>query len=548
MKMICLMALLGMSGAASAAGIKCEEAKTKPEMAICASEALTELDSRMNASFRKLLRAAGKGADAREMQEAWLLGDVRSPESRVQCEAEGERTEQCLVGLYERRIRLLEGMTRLLLDEKLPGGESLLVRNASQQYDFQIRLLDACKERAADTSCGDGMPGVVNVFLKGANKPVQRIPMNNIFLSFRGDGEPLVNSARMYDYQGVINVGDFNFDGQEDFAIQNGNYGSYGGPSYDVFLHLAKGERFRYSPALSDLILESLGFFGVDSNSKRLNTLAKSGCCYHEATQYKVVNDQPVPVSRWVQDASRDQRYYYDYSEKLVGGKWKRTASSRSRQETYCEEELDAAVNSLGHDVDRYRTARACKPLSWHRKEGVAARIFHALGEGTAPDHHGLDVVLAEMKTGAVIAQYSDLAEYTTARIDSDGLRIDTADWQLSPKLRGFGVAARFSSASGKSSQVRLTLFYAAAKRLVPVLRQFVTDEWDAGFTIRRTLEMAGTSSNGFFDIVVHEAKYPAPPSGATTQSEPLRRDYVLRHDGKRYVVPVELAEGNALQ
>lgn len=44
-------------------------------------------------------------------------------------------------------------------------------------------------------------------------------------------GKPLVNGATLYDDQGMIQIGDFNFDGALDFAIQDGNSSCYGGPS-----------------------------------------------------------------------------------------------------------------------------------------------------------------------------------------------------------------------------------------------------------------------------------------------------------------------------
>ncbi|WP_417070540.1 lysozyme inhibitor LprI family protein [Niveibacterium terrae] len=115
----------------------------------------------------------------------------------------------------------------------------------------------------------------------------------NIVLSTEG-GELLVNSARLYDDQGTINVGDFNFDGLDDFAVQIGNEGSYGGPNYAVFLRTPNG--FVHNQRMSDLTIEGLGFFGFDAKTKTLSTFSKSGCCDHWETIYKVVSNQPVPV------------------------------------------------------------------------------------------------------------------------------------------------------------------------------------------------------------------------------------------------------------
>lgn len=108
------------------------------------------------------------------------------------------------------------------------------------------------------------------------------------------NGSLLVNSARLYDNQGAINVGDFNFDGLDDFAVQIGYEGSYSGPNYAVFLRTQSG--FTHNQRMSDLTREGLGFFGFDAKTRTLITFSKSGCCDHWTTTYTVENDQPVPV------------------------------------------------------------------------------------------------------------------------------------------------------------------------------------------------------------------------------------------------------------
>ncbi|CAD5110596.1 XAC2610-related protein [Zestomonas carbonaria] len=85
--------------------------------------------------------------------------------------------------------------------------------------------------------------GQIAVAKKGQATAYQLIDLSNIFITIE-DNKVLINSAKLYDYQGVINVGDFNFDGLEDFAVQNGNNGSYGGPSYDIFLYNKKKGNF----------------------------------------------------------------------------------------------------------------------------------------------------------------------------------------------------------------------------------------------------------------------------------------------------------------
>ncbi|WP_133118111.1 XAC2610-related protein [Burkholderia ubonensis] len=137
-------------------------------------------------------------------------------------------------------------------------------------------------------------------------------------------GKPLANSARPYDDQGVINVGDFNFDGHDDFDVQTCNEGNYGGPSYDVYVFDPKSGKFIPNDVLSELTRSSLGFFDVDARHKRLRTLGKSGCCCHETTVYRVERNRPVPVERHSEDGMRGDGRMAITDERLVNGKWQR--------------------------------------------------------------------------------------------------------------------------------------------------------------------------------------------------------------------------------
>ena len=194
--------------------------------------------------------------------------------------------------------------------------------DASRSFDFVIRIRAHIPEEL-DGYC-EG-PGSVLILKKGALVPFQTITLDNIFVSLDQDGKPLRNSAHLYGDQGLINAGDFNFDGHEDFAIQTGNGGSYGSPSYRVYLYTPSQTAFQFSSPMSSLIEQTLGFFHVDSARKRLVTLNKSGCCFHETVEYKVENNLPVPISRVVEDATRKSGYVYVSHEQFVKGKWRGT-------------------------------------------------------------------------------------------------------------------------------------------------------------------------------------------------------------------------------
>src|SRR5690348_14562732 len=106
-----------------------------------------------------------------------------------------------------------------------------LLKDASKNFDVKIKIAkcegDICEGKATVEISGKGKTSV----------PKQTIALSNLYLELGGDRKPTANLIELY---GMNNSGivfeDFNFDGKEDLALRNGNDGSYGGPSYDIFL------------------------------------------------------------------------------------------------------------------------------------------------------------------------------------------------------------------------------------------------------------------------------------------------------------------------
>ena len=216
---------------------------------------------------------------------------------------------------------LLFSATKAPLAKEL---NSFQINSASGKYDFTIQFDKDCDQNNKETMGSCEGSGAVTVLAKSSKRQLQTFRMENIFLSFTDKSEPLINSAELYEYQGVINVGDFNFDGHEDLAIQNGNNGSYGGPSYDVYLYNPASRKFVLNEPLTNLILETLGFFQLDTSKKPIKTAAKSGCCYHESVEYRIKGNRLEPIHRIIEDATDPNSEYVTISEEeLVNGKWR---------------------------------------------------------------------------------------------------------------------------------------------------------------------------------------------------------------------------------
>lgn len=97
-----------------------------------------------------------------------------------------------------------------------------------------------------------------------------------------------------YGKQSLIIHQDFNFDGIKDFAIQDGQYSCYHGPSFQVFLK--KKNKFEYNEAFTRLAHEYCGMFRVDYEEQKIFTMTKSGCCWHEFSEFIVEDDAPKAI------------------------------------------------------------------------------------------------------------------------------------------------------------------------------------------------------------------------------------------------------------
>ncbi|CAJ0696370.1 hypothetical protein LMG19089_01662 [Ralstonia edaphis] len=304
-----------LPAAAHAASFDCAAARTPIEHAICNDAQLSALDSELADAYRAALKKYGADTDALKAgQRDWLK--QRAPAGHIDVAA--------LKEAYRARIDELEAQPAFPDPGEPVNGPVFRLNAIAKQHDFVLRMLEACPgdNSKEDTTC-EG-PAQLLVHDKGQRAVRQVINLPNVFVTLpKGSKGPLVNSARLYDYQGVINVGDFNFDGLEDFGIQTGNEGSYGGPSYDIYLFNAQAQRFVPNSEMTSLIRSTLGFFEVDVKSKRLRTFAKGGCCYHETTTYRVDHDVPVAVARYMEEVMSSGDKMKITEETLVNGKWR---------------------------------------------------------------------------------------------------------------------------------------------------------------------------------------------------------------------------------
>lgn len=304
--LITLAGLLPML--AEAASFDCTKASHPIEHAICIDTQLSALDERLSSTFQRARQFSARGDNSLlEAQRGWLR------DTRQEC-ATGNVAD-CVRQRYKWRLQELAALPSEV--ETFEAQHFLHLGSASSIYDFRLALDEPCNSQYCEGS------GKLAILTKDGSSPLQVITLSGIYLARDDEGQPLVNSARLYEYQGVINVGDFNFDGHEDFAVQNGNHGSYGGPSYDVFLYDTPHQKFRHSQAMTTLIASTLGFFAVDQQTQHLQTFAKSGCCWHRTSRYLIQSNTPVEVWRSTDGASPHMSGFVREVEELRNGKWR---------------------------------------------------------------------------------------------------------------------------------------------------------------------------------------------------------------------------------
>lgn len=122
-----------------------------------------------------------------------------------------------------------------------------------------------------------------------------------------------------YGEQSVLIYDDFNFDGIDDIAVRVGYYSCYGGPAYNVFL--GKKDSFEYNESFTELAQNYCGFFITDFEKKQIETMTKSGCCWHQYNTYKVENDKPILIES-IEETYGALGFLVDYNHsKLENGK-----------------------------------------------------------------------------------------------------------------------------------------------------------------------------------------------------------------------------------
>lgn len=190
------------------------------------------------------------------------------------------------------------------------------ITQGSSDFDALVNVAECEKGQCSGN-------GKISLYQKGGSRVFQSFQSDDLNFYLDKKHKPSVNVIQLYNEQSPLIFDDFNFDGQQDLAIRNGNSSRYGGPSYDVYVFNKTRQKFVISDALTSLANDNLGMFQTDHQRKRLITFAKSGCCYHETTEYAVIPNKGLKqVYRLIEDAMGADEIVTVTERQFKNNKW----------------------------------------------------------------------------------------------------------------------------------------------------------------------------------------------------------------------------------
>ncbi|WP_409417841.1 XAC2610-related protein [Flavobacterium sp. PS2] len=205
-------------------------------------------------------------------------------------------------------MKLLATTLLVLLSNFTFAQVTFKVNNFSKDYYGKIFIADTSEVFSK---------GWVAIYDTKSQKQIIKVDAEELALSLH-DGKALANIKQLpYGEQSSIMYEDYNFDGIKDFAIEDGQNSCYHGPSFKIYLGTKNG--FKFSPEFTALAQNYCGMFQVDYKTKKISVMTKSGCCWHQFSEFIVENNKPKVVK--IVEEDQMGYPYNNYSEENWDGK-----------------------------------------------------------------------------------------------------------------------------------------------------------------------------------------------------------------------------------
>lgn len=222
-----------------------------------------------------------------------------------------------------------------------------------------------------------------------------------------------------------------------------------------------------------------------------------------------------------------------------------------------CTAHLNEWVQALapGRMIDADNAA--CK--IWPQKPAQTLAVLPLPQKGATDDRtvYDVEILLADGKTGRVIAHVYEPSAITSDAVRLQGTALDTARWQIAPGVLAFGVTKNYEGSSRVNpfAATTLSLYVVDGSRLRRVLadlaKQQSNGDWDGNCAghfsdVSRVLSTGSAGQNGYATLRVNEKTVDSIHAEAGGQcaakdKAAKRVNSTLDYDGAHYRVPAAM-------
>jgi hypothetical protein len=224
-----------------------------------------------------------------------------------------------------------------------------------------------------------------------------------------------------------------------------------------------------------------------------------------------------------------------------------------------CKERFTEWTHALqpGRAVDADNAV--CKVWPANPTQTLAVLPLPQKGGTTDETVYDVEVLVADSKTGAIIAHTYEPSAITSDAMSLESLALDTAPWRLTPQELAFGVRKSFQNSSQVDpyANTALSLYVIDGSKLRRVLSNLTTrqskGDWDGNCAgqfsdTSRAISVGPAGRGGYATLLIREKTIDTTKTVAGTQCASKgmaakRASFTLGYDGSRYGVPAGLSD-----
>ena len=200
----------------------------------------------------------------------------------------------------------------------------------------------------------------------------------------------------------------------------------------------------------------------------------------------------------------------------------------------------------------------ACKIWPANPAQTLAVLPLPQKGGSADQTVYDVEVLVADSKTGAIIAHSYESAAITSDAISLDSIALDTATWQLSAQNLAFGVRTSYQNSSRVNpyAATALSLYLIDGAKLRHVLSNLTTQqsngEWDGDCAgqfsdMARAIAIGPAGHSAYATLHISEKTVDSTHTQIGDQcvskdKAAKRVSYTLEYDGAHYNVPAALS------